>query len=398
MKKIGTLCVILLLIIAGCILPFASIDLVYDKKVNNSYYEGMGYRQSSEKNTGIKLQSCGINEGDNLFIYGSSELSTSSIFSHPNNMFKGKADGFQVNLVGRGHCQSIIHAINFGALGSKLKNQKVVFIISPQWFAKDSLTSDQLLMNFSELQFYMFMSNSSIGDKQKRYVANRIAIALKGNDVFKNAYIYAKLYSNNKWYTNLGLDVLKPYYAIHTKVLSLKDKKDSLKYLQNIDIASKNIKTKEVKIDWDKQLEVAESEAQKNTNNNDFKIDNTYYNTYIKQKLTADKDTYKNDSFLSSPEYDDFKLLLDVCKQNNISPLFVSVPVNGVWYDYCGFSKENRQQYYSKLNNIVSSYNFNELDLSKYEYEPYFLKDIMHLGWKGWVYIDKAIDGYYHSN
>lgn len=32
------------------------------------------------------------------------------------------------------------------------------------------------------------------------------------------------------------------------------------------------------------------------------------------------------------------------------------------------------------------------------EYEDYFLKDVMHLGWKGWVYVDEAIDKYYKEN
>ena len=34
-------------------------------------------------------------------------------------------------------------------------------------------------------------------------------------------------------------------------------------------------------------------------------------------------------------------------------------------------------------------------DFSNKEYEEYFLKDIMHLGWKGWVYLDDKVYQFY---
>jgi D-alanine transfer protein len=38
------------------------------------------------------------------------------------------------------------------------------------------------------------------------------------------------------------------------------------------------------------------------------------------------------------------------------------------------------------------------VDLTGYEYEEYFLCDIMHLGWKGWLEVDKAIEQYYRED
>ena len=41
-------------------------------------------------------------------------------------------------------------------------------------------------------------------------------------------------------------------------------------------------------------------------------------------------------------------------------------------------------------------YGIEMLDLTGYEYEPYFMCDTMHLGWKGWLAVDRAfIDFYY---
>ena len=91
------------------------------------------------------------------------------------------------------------------------------------------------------------------------------------------------------------------------------------------------------------------------------------------------------------------QLFLDICKDLKIEPLLISVPVNGRWYDYTGFSKEDRNQYYQNIRDIASKNNVELADFSDKEYELYFLKDIMHLGWKGWVYLDEAIYNFYQK-
>lgn len=47
-----------------------------------------------------------------------------------------------------------------------------------------------------------------------------------------------------------------------------------------------------------------------------------------------------NRSYGVSKEYGDFQLVLDVLKQAGAKPLFISVPVNGQYYDYTGFLRK----------------------------------------------------------
>lgn len=96
-------------------------------------------------------------------------------------------------------------------------------------------------------------------------------------------------------------------------------------------------------------------------------------------------------SYQVSPEYEDLRLFLDVCKETGTEPLIVSIPVNGRWYDWTGFPKEDREAYYENIRKICEEYQVEMADFSDKEYEEYFLKDIMHLGWKGWVYLDEAV-------
>lgn len=103
-------------------------------------------------------------------------------------------------------------------------------------------------------------------------------------------------------------------------------------------------------------------------------------------------------SYLKSPEYDDLHFLLETAKKLNMKIQFISIPVNGFWYDYTGFSKLDREKYYKKVKDIITSYGFPVEDYSKNEYEKYFFCDTIHIGWKGWARINKVIYNFYYQN
>lgn len=98
---------------------------------------------------------------------------------------------------------------------------------------------------------------------------------------------------------------------------------------------------------------------------------------------------------MKSKEWDDYELFLKTCKELELKPYFIIVPTNGFYYDYLGLSKEKRTQFYDKLESMAKDHGFDYLDMRQKEYEPYFFKDIMHLGWKGWIYVSKKITEYY---
>ena len=129
--------------------------------------------------------------------------------------------------------------------------------------------------------------------------------------------------------------------------------------------------------------------------NNELGIEDQYYNTYLKDKMSDFKESRKDNNFSNEKEYEYLELFLQICKQLEIQPLIVNVPVNGRWYDYIGIEKEKRENYYNKILEISKKYNVQIADFSNCEYEKYFLKDVMHVGWRGWVKIDEAVYKYY---
>jgi len=46
---------------------------------------------------------------------------------------------------------------------------------------------------------------------------------------------------------------------------------------------------------------------------------------------------------------------------------------------------------------MVKDKGFQVENFGDHEYDAYFLQDIMHLGWKGWVYVDESLDRFYHE-
>ena len=44
---------------------------------------------------------------------------------------------------------------------------------------------------------------------------------------------------------------------------------------------------------------------------------------------------------------------------------------------------------------ICDEYGVEYVDFSPYEYDPYFLYDMAHFGWTGWVHVNRAIYEFY---
>lgn len=109
-------------------------------------------------------------------------------------------------------------------LGNDLKDKKVVFIISPQWFNSAWLTEDGFNMNISELQFYKFMFNKSIDKSYKVRASKRINLLLANSMDSIHIKSFLHLYSKDNIFTEGLLTIMIPYYKFKHYLLSIKDK------------------------------------------------------------------------------------------------------------------------------------------------------------------------------
>ncbi len=109
-------------------------------------------------------------------------------------------------------------------LGNDLKDKKVVFIKSPQWFNSAWLTQDGFNMSISELQFYKFMFNKSIDKSYKIRASKRINLLLANSMDSIHIKSFLHLYSKDNIFTEGLLTIMILYYKFKHYLLSIKDK------------------------------------------------------------------------------------------------------------------------------------------------------------------------------
>ncbi|MBS4175323.1 D-alanyl-lipoteichoic acid biosynthesis protein DltD [Bacillus sp. FJAT-49736] len=327
-------------------------------------------------------------------IYGSSELSRFDPF-HPSNYFEANPQGFTPFLVGRGGTQSLVQFMNFAAHADQIKGKKLVFIISPQWFHKGGIDSVHFDPNYSMLQAYDLAFNKDIDPRLKREAIRRL---LKF-DVVKRDYMLSAMYRSEishptgptKWKDN----AIKPLAYMNWKLLEKKDLYYSLYggYKHKLYKDPKLVKGKS----WGELKQLATQYGEKRAKGNPFDVTDSFYKKKVLPIQHRMRNHNRHATYANSIEYKDFQMILDLLKEKGAEPIFVTIPVNGKWYDYTGFPKEGRDVFYKKIKKQVEAEGFPIVDLSGHEYDPYFLKDTMHISWKGWVYVDKAMEQHWKT-
>lgn len=395
MKKVLKSVSLILVPLIIVMIALASYDKYLDFQLEN---KGFKFDSISdiyaldEKDKGIELMNR-CTKKDDLFIIGSSEMRV-KVPQNPKNMFPNTNLNCKVNFVGRAYAQSLIDATRIAALEELLKNKKVVIIISLQWFIQpwvflgNEIDVHGYASNFSELQYYRMLKNEHLSEDIKKYVSKRTFEICKNQSELAPSNLFLFSYGNGDVMSSLLLKTINPLYSLRQKFLKIKDKHQGLRLMKNL---SAQTERKIRDINWEEE-EVNAQKMGESECHNEFYIKDEYYNTYINEGLDKLKNSFDPDlDLFKSKEFGDYKVLLETCKELGIKPYVVFMSTNGFYYDYAGLNREKRVDFYDKLEKICDEYDFSYLDLREKEYEPYFYIDAMHLGWRGWLYVNKKI-------
>ena len=320
-----------------------------------------------------------------LLLLGSSELTTTINENyHPKKIFN--YEDFNIMQVGVGNSQNIIHAATIGSIGSDVKNNEIVMIQSIQWFDnKNGILKDAFLSRISSEHVYNTMKNDNISRETKEKFINRIIELSSTNKELNKKYkSYKRYFLNGKGniFTEEFLKLDNYFYVLKNKLNFYKNKGKE-NYPVNGE-KTPNYNWKEL----DKQVT---EEAKSRTNNNEYQIDNTYYDKYIRAKYNQLKNISKNTKYDDSKEYEDLDILLSIVKDLKLNIKFAILPAHGKWSDYTGINSEKRQVAYNKLKEIAKKNNIEVMDYSSKEYEDYYMYDAMHLGWRGWIDFERDL-------
>ena len=363
------------------------LNKTYIKKIEDYYKvndNSVRYSTAFEKYKGKDIILENITP-KTLVLLGSSELTTTiNEDYHPKKIFN--YEDFNIMQIGVGNSQNIIHAATIGSIGNDIRNNEIVMIQSIQWFDnKNGILKDAFLSRISSEHVYNTMANDKISKETKEKFINRVIELSSTNKVLNKKYRSYKKYfieEQGNFITGEFLKLDNYFYKLKNKYEFFKNKGR-----ENYPLSGK----KTPDYNWKELDEKVTEQAKERTNNNDYQIDNTYYDKYIKTKYDQLKNSSKNTKYDESKEYDDLDILLSIVKDLNLNMKFAILPANGKWSDYIGIDSEKRRVAYNNLKEIAKKNNIEVMDYSSKEYEEYYMYDAMHLGWRGWIDFERDL-------
>lgn len=342
------------------------------------------------KNTALKQQA--LSDPDHRFVpfFGSSEW-TRLDSMHPSVLSEAYHRSYTPFLLGLSGAESLTHYFGMQQIKPELKNKKAVFVISPQWFIKMGQNKNAFNFYYASDQGYHFLEYAK-NTEEDRYAAKRFLDMAPNNSLVKFMDKIAK----GEKLSQLDLLQIKirKTLAVHEDALFAR-----FQFSNNFDkIIKPEAKSLPQPYNLGKLHKKAIELGEKRTSNNDFEISNEFFSDRIKKNLPKLKNSQRHFSYVKSPEYNDFQLLLSEFASNHTDVMFVIPPVNGKWQEYTGLSQKMYETTVDKIRYQLYSQGFTNItDLSKDGNKPYFMQDTIHFGWTGWLTLDHHINHFLTS-
>ncbi len=326
-----------------------------------------------------------------LVVLGSSELGRVS--EHPFHIKQlFNYDDFHIMAIGGGNFQNIIQASMLGSLGNDFPKKKFILSESFIWFDQFGMNPKAFLSRVSNEHVYYTLINPKISKETKEKFMKRVLELSKDNknvhetfERYKRRLVDHKGTMLDDWL--IKMDVEK--FALNNKI--------SFYFTGDVTpIPSSGPVTPNY--DWKELQNKYLNDAKVRTEGNDFGIEKRYYASEIQNRLEKLKNSAAKYKYDISTEYDDYALVLQMAKEMGLEVEVVNFPINGKWYDYIGIGPEQRAIYAKKITEITESFGYKIMDLTSKEYEPYYMYDTVHPGWKGWPEVAEEMLKFYQKN
>lgn len=311
-------------------------------------------------------------------IYGSSELEKDDPFNPALLINNDKNIPEKPFLIGTGGSTDLVNAVEIGSQYDNLKGKKIAFIVSPQWFTNNGLTSENFKARIAKGQLNQLFKQNNLSPELKQRFAKRL---LQFKDAENKAYLkkvaqqpqnvkdtYISSFTDNQL---KKIELIKAMFPLTSSPLS---------QVKPVTQEGQS---------WEDIQKQAEKYGEARTKSNEFGIRDEYWDLIKSHKRKINRDYEFN---INSPEFNDLALLVDTLNEAGADVEYIILPSNGKWYDYIGIDKQRRQGIYKKINQTIVEHGGDVYDMSDKDYEPYVVSDAVHIGWKGWVYISERIN------
>ena len=307
---------------------------------------------------------------------------------HPAVLAEKYDRNYRPYFIGQRGAASLNQYLGMQQMLPELKNGTAVYVLSPQWFTKKGYNSAAFQQFFSNDQLSSFL-NQNEADENSEYAAKRILemkpeIAMKSqlSKVAKGQ----ELNAFDKTYVQFLAELNKREDALFSPFAAPNNAnydKKVLPYLKELPD----------EFSYEALDQVAVRDAEEHTKSNSFGIDDRFYKKRLSKKIGKLKGFQEHLSYEVSQEYGDLQLVLNQFAKLKTNVIFVIPPVNSKWMAYTGLNQEMYDATVLKIRYQLESQGFTNIaDFSKDGDQAYFMQDTIHMGWKGWVAFDKAVD------
>lgn len=363
------------------------------------YPQGRKHNYQTDKRNAVTLTTANfksrINKTDALsnkehrFVpfFGSSEWLRFDAL-HPAVLAEKYDRNYRPYFIGQRGAASLNQYLGMQQMLPELKNGTAVYVLSPQWFTKKGYNSAAFQQFFNNDQLSSFLNQNEV-DENSEYAAKRILemkpeIAMKSqlSKVAKGQ----ELNTFDKTYVQFLAELNKREDALFSPFAAPNNAnydKKVLPYLKELPD----------EFSYEALDQVAVRDAEEHTKSNSFGIDDRFYKKRLSKKIGKLKGFQEHLSYEVSQEYGDLQLVLNQFAKLKTNVIFVIPPVNSKWMAYTGLNQEMYDATVLKIRYQLESQGFTNIaDFSKDGDQAYFMQDTIHMGWRGWVAFDKAVD------
>lgn len=373
-------------LVAGIVVAAIAVTAVFfilpPQKTHSEQLE-YGYVYSGAKSSSVEFVDATLDDGS-LLVFGSSEFSTPSslVEEVPANTFATHDYGLHMQLIGEAYDQSLWHAMALGAYASHdVPRNKVVISVSLGWFTDGGLDGETFKTRFSYSLYRAFCQNPHVPQISKEYVALRLAeMGIDENTINAPTHRLPQDYANDFAYAAID--------DLHLR--------RELDAVRGAGVPVVRSDAPEVP-DFAAMRETALADAHAHSTNNEWGVEDEFYAQQLGPALDGARGGRASETYSRTPEYDDLNCLLDIADACGLDVLVVISPVLGPYYDYIGIDAAKRQSCYERVRGICAEHGVNVADFTDREYEKYFLFDIVHYGWTGWVDVEQSVYDFAHD-
>ena len=376
----------------------------YASTLENHYINALAPLLLPQTSMGVAIQQAALQQPGLLPVYGSSETLNGDIRYGADTFFSAYPTGFAVIDVARTADTSLNLAQDLAALGPDLKGRKVVISFTPAMFNVEKVGERYYAGSFSRLHANALAFSPYLSMTVKQRAAQRMLQYPKTLSNDPILWFALHTLASSTIFHRIGYATIYPLGQLDTFIMRMQDHYAVWSYLQ----AHRNLKpmavvTQAETFDWEALAAEAQAQQMTLTKSNPYGIqDDSWkvkYNGYLKKQKPGSADQMYIANIDMSREWEDLAILLEILKEQGAQPLIISRPINGTVYTAIGISPQAQQHYYTKLQDLVNSYQMPLVDFQQYTSDRYFNVDNdSHTSREGWVIVDQTLDAFYHGN